>query len=168
MGCGYWIGRAALRAVLREADHRGPATMLTPLLLRHFDVKQPQQLLHEIYHTNLKPSAIGALAQCVQQAFGEGDQAAIGILRAAADELEGSGLSVARRLGLVGTKFTFLLSGGIFRAVPWLKDELQRRLPLSARGSSVQVLEHEPASGAVAIALEEARGGARIPRYDVA
>ena len=37
-GSGYWIGRAALRAVLREADHRGPATVLTPMLLEHFGV----------------------------------------------------------------------------------------------------------------------------------
>ena len=27
-GSGYWIGRAALRAVLRQADKRGPETML--------------------------------------------------------------------------------------------------------------------------------------------
>ena len=167
-GSGYWIGRAALRAVLRESDQRGPKTALTPLLLRHFGVSQAQNLLHEVYHTNLKPSAIGALAQCVQQAFGEGDEAAIGILRGAADELEGSGLSVARRLGLVGQSFTFLLSGGIFRAVPWLKDELQRRLPVTARGSSVRLLEREPAAGAVTLALHEARGGARIPRYNLA
>ena len=167
-GSGYWIGRAALRAVLRESDQRGPKTSLTPLLLRHFGVSQAQNLLHEVYHTNLKPSAIGALAECVQQAFGEGDEAAIGILRGAADELEGSGLSVARRLGLVGQSFTFLLSGGIFRAVPWLKDELQRRLPVTARGSSVRLLEREPAAGAVTLALHEARGGARIPRYNLA
>src|SRR5688500_3296505 len=35
-GSGYWIGRAALRAVLREADKRGAQTALTPLLLQHF------------------------------------------------------------------------------------------------------------------------------------
>lgn len=164
-GSGYWIGRAALRAVLREADQRGPKTALTPLLLRHFGVTQAQNLLHEVYHTNLKPSAIGSLAECVQQAFGDGDQAAIGILRSAADELEGSGLSVARRLELPGQPFLFLLSGGIFRAVPWLKDELQRRLPVSARGSTVRLLDREPAAGAVVLALQEARGGAHIPRY---
>jgi N-acetylglucosamine kinase-like BadF-type ATPase len=167
-GSGYWIGRAALRAVLRESDQRGPRTALTPLLLHHFGVSKAQNLLHEVYHTNLKPSAIGALARCVQQAFGDGDEAAIGILRSAADELEGSGLSVAKRLDLVGQPFTVVLSGGIFRAVPWLKDELQRRLPLSARGSTVRLLDREPAAGAVAIALDEARGVARIPRYDVA
>src|SRR6187455_36277 len=56
-GSGYWIGRSALRAVLREADHRGPRTALTPMLLEHFQVEQPQLLLHEVYHHHLKPAA---------------------------------------------------------------------------------------------------------------
>jgi N-acetylglucosamine kinase-like BadF-type ATPase len=164
-GSGYWIGRAALRAVLRESDQRGPKTALTPLLLRHFGVTQAQNLLHEVYHSNLRPSAIGALAQCVQQAFSAADEVAIGILRAAADELEGSGMSVARRLGLIGKPITYVLSGGILRAVPWLRDELQRRLPVRSPNSSAVLLEREPASGAVTLALQEARGGARIPIY---
>src|SRR5215204_89986 len=37
-GSGFWIGRAALRAVLRQADRRGPATQLTQMLLDHFQV----------------------------------------------------------------------------------------------------------------------------------
>ena len=43
-GRGYWIGRAALRAVLRSADPRGPRTLLTKMLLQHFQVSQPQLL----------------------------------------------------------------------------------------------------------------------------
>src|SRR5215203_538366 len=125
-GSGYWIGRAALRSVLRAADLRGPSTLLTPLLLDHFQVSGPQLLLHEVYHHHLKPSAIGALDVCVQNAFSDGDEAAVGILRGAADELEGAALSVARRLDLMGEPFTFILSGGIFRAVPWLVRELCR------------------------------------------
>jgi N-acetylglucosamine kinase-like BadF-type ATPase len=164
-GSGYWIGRAALRAVLRQADRRGPATALTPMLLEHFGVEQPQGLIHEVYHTNLKPAAIGALARSVQSAFAVGDEAAIGILRGAANELESSALSVARRLGMVGQPFTFILAGGIFRAVPWLQEELQRRLPVAAPRAGVRLLDVEPAAGAVALALEEARGGADIPLY---
>ena len=164
-GSGYWIGRAALRAVLREADRRGPATLLSGMLLRHFGVPQAQGLIHEVYNTNLKPAAIGALAQCVQAAFSQGDQVAIGILRGAANELEASALSVARRLKLIGESFVFILAGGIFRAVPWLEQELERRLPLSAPRSRVRLLDREPAIGAVAIALQEARGGAVIPAY---
>ena len=164
-GSGYWIGRAALRSVLREADRRGQKTALTPLLLKHFGIAEAQGLLHEVYYGNLKAAAIGSLAQCVQTAFQEGDAAAIGILRAAADELESSGLSVARRLGLLGEPFMFVLSGGIFRAVPWLREELERRLPVAAPASVTKLLEIEPAAGAVQLALQEARGGARVPMY---
>jgi N-acetylglucosamine kinase len=164
-GSGYWIGRAALRAVLREADKRGPVTVLSNLLLKHFDVTQAQELIYRVYNTNLKPSAIGALATCVQSAFSQGDQVAIGILRGAANELEASALSVARRLELIGQPFVFILAGGIFRAVPWLEQELERRLPLAAPGSHVRLLDREPAVGAVVIALQEAHGGAVIPAY---
>jgi len=164
-GSGYWIGRAALRAVLRQSDHRGPDTILSPLLLEHFGIQRAQELIHEVYHTNLRPSAIGSLAQCVQAAFSKGDAVAIGILRGAADELEASALSVARRLDMVGELFTFILAGGIFRAVPWLEQELERRLPVTSPHSRVRLLDREPAVGAVALALQEARGGAVIPAY---
>ena len=74
-------------------------------------------------------------------------------------------MSVARRLGLVGQAFPFILSGGIFRAVPWLDQELTRRLPVVAPGSTVRLLDREPARGAIALALQEATGGVTIPRY---
>ena len=164
-GSGYWIGRAALRAVLRAADYRGPATVLTPMLLDHFNVTQPQLLLHEVYHQQLKPAAIGALAECVHAAFLQDDSAAVGILRGAADELEAGALSVARRLGLLEERCRFILSGGIFRAVPWLEQELARRLPTVAANGVVSRLDREPAEGAVTLALQETRGGARIPVY---
>jgi len=164
-GSGYWIGRAALRAVLREADRRGPRTALTPLLLQHFGVSEAQHLIHEVYQNTLRPAAIGSLARSVQTAFSGGDEAASGILRAAADELESSGVSVARRLGMSDEVFPFILAGGIFRAVPWLREEMQRRLPLAVPNSTAYLLDREPAAGAVSFALQEARGGARIPRY---
>ena len=164
-GSGYWIGRAALRAVLREADQRGPRTSLTPLLLDHFGVSQAQGLIHQVYHSNLKPAAIGALATCVQNAFGDGDEVAAGILHGAVRELEAAAISVARRLELTGTPFPFILAGGIFRAVPWLEQELSRRLPVASPNSRAELLTREPAEGAVAFALQEARGVAQIPVY---
>ena len=164
-GSGFWIGRAALRAVLRESDQRGPRTALTPLLLQHFGVSEAQSLIHEVYQSNLRPAAIGSLARAVQTAFTEGDEAAAGILRGAADELESFGVSVARRLGMGESPFPFILAGGIFRAVPWLRDEMLRRLPLAIPVSTARVLDREPAAGAVSFAIQEATGGARIPRY---
>ena len=102
----------------------------------------------------------------MQAAFTQGDAVAIGILRAAADELESSALSVARRLELVGQRFTFILAGGIFRAVPWLTQELERRLPVAAPSSRVRAAR-SGAGRAVRsrLALQEARGGAPVPAY---
>jgi len=164
-GSGYWIGRAALRAVLHEADRRGPATQLTARLLEHYGVGRPQDLIHQVYAATLRPAAIAALAQSVMAAFTDGDQVAIGILRAAADQLESSALSVVRRLDLAGVEFPFVLSGGIFRAVPWLEEELARRLPQASPRSHTLLLEVEPAVGAVRLALKEAGGGYTVPAY---
>jgi len=164
-GSGYWIGRAALRAVLREADRRGPQTQLTELLLQHFHIQRAQDLIHEVYHGTLRPASLAALAQSVQKAFRAGDSVAIGILRGAANELESSALSVARRLDLIGEQFPFVLAGGMFKAVPWLHEELERRLSLAAPGSRILLLDVEPAIGAVRLAIAEARGGAPIPAY---
>jgi len=167
-GSGYWIGRAAIRAVLRQADRRGQATTLTELLLDHFKVPRAQDLIHEVYSGTLRAATIAALAQCVQTAFSSGDAVAIGILRGCADELESLALSVARRLQLVGTPFPFVLAGGIYKSVPWLGEELGRRFTLAAPGSRTDLLAIEPATGAVRLAIQEARGGACIPAYQTA
>lgn len=164
-GSGYWIGRAAIRAVLSEADERGPRTELTQLLLEYFGVSRAQELIHQVYHATLKASAIAALAGCVNTAFQHGDQVAITILRGSADQLESSALSVARRLDLVGTAFPFVLAGGMFRAVPWLHGELAQRLPLAAPHSRTSLLEIEPAAGAVRLALASVNGDYAPPVY---
>ena len=101
----------------------------------------------------------------MHQAFAQGDEVAIGILRGAANELESSAISVARRLDLIAQRFPFILAGGIFKAVPWLNEELTRRLPIAARGSTVRLLDREPAMGAVLLALQDARGIASVPQY---
>jgi N-acetylglucosamine kinase-like BadF-type ATPase len=164
-GSGYWIGRAALRAVLREADRRGPATKLTQELLTFYGVARAQDLIHQVYAATLRPAAIAALAQGVMRAFTAGDEVAIGILRGAADYLESFALSVARRLDMAGSEFPFVLSGGMFRAVPWLEEELARRLPQASPHSRTMLLDVEPAAGAVRLALAEARGGYTVPSY---
>ena len=75
-------------------------------------------------------------------------------------------MSVARRLGLVGQAFPFILPGGIFRAVPWLEQELTRRLPVVARwGARCACSTGNRRRGAIALALQEAPGGVSIPRY---
>lgn len=164
-GSGYWIGRTALRAVLREADRRGEPTSLTGRLLMHFDVSKPQDLIHAVYYGGLQSTAIAALAPYVQEAYEEGDTVAAGILDGAARELTSSALSVARRLGLLEEPCPFVLAGGVFKGVPWLVGALTERLKETVARASVSRLEVEPATGAVRLALADARGGLKLPVY---
>ena len=164
-GSGYWMGRLALRAIVREVDGRGQPTSLTPRVLAHFSVARPEELLQTVYHEDFKPAAVAALATHVQQARDEGDVVATAILDRGAKELVAAAASVTNQLELTGEEFAFVLAGGMFKAVPWLRDELTRQLPTIAPRSRTLLLDMEPAFGAVRLALAEIHGGARIPTY---
>jgi N-acetylglucosamine kinase-like BadF-type ATPase len=164
-GSGYWIGREALAAVVREADGRGPATGLCDAVLEHFGVANPGELVHVVYSREVPRKHVAALGPIVQRAASSGDAVARQILERAAEELVLAARSVATRLEMRGEPFPFVLAGGIFRVVPWLVDELGRRLLEVAPRCHVQPLAEEPAVGAVSLALAEARGGAAIPAY---
>jgi N-acetylglucosamine kinase-like BadF-type ATPase len=164
-GSGYWMGRLALRAIVREADGRGPATTLTGRVLAHFGVRRPEDLLYTVYHEDFEPAAIAALATDVQQSRDEGDPIATAILSRGAGELVAAARSVTTKLDLTNDEFAFVLSGGMFTAVPWLREEVRRLLPAIAPRSRVVDLQVEPAIGAVQLALAEINGGAPIPAY---
>lgn len=164
-GSGYWIGRHALRAVVREADRRGPRTLLTERALAHFGVDRPQDLIHEIYYGGMRPGAIAALASDVHAALLDGDGVAAGILEVAVRELATSAASVVSRLGLDDEPFHFVLAGGTFKAVPWMRDELLERLPRIAPQASITPLAVEPAAGAVQLAVALLAGDACVPTY---
>jgi N-acetylglucosamine kinase len=164
-GSGYWIGRESLAAVMRAFDGRGPETRLAGDILSHFNVDDESRLPRIVYDRELPRVSVAALGPIAQRAAEQGDAVALRILERAADELVLAARSVATRLEMRGDAFTFYLAGGVFRVVPWLVDELARRLGEVAPRAQVQTLDEEPAVGAVWLALAETRGGARIPRY---
>ena len=164
-GSGFWIGREALMAVVREADGRGPRTKLTALVLEHFTLEQVSGLVHEVYDRGLHRQAIAALGPVVERARAEGDVVAGEILRHASEELTRAAASVIERLQMRGMAFHAVLSGGMFRIIPWLVDDVRRRLAEVAPRAAVSPLSVEPAMGALRLALSELRGGARLPSY---
>jgi N-acetylglucosamine kinase-like BadF-type ATPase len=164
-GSGYWIGRLALRAAVRHADGRGRETSLTPRLLGHFGLTGAPELIRRVYHEELAPGTIGALARHVQEARDDGDLVAAGILHQAAEELMTAAAAVMKRLEMDYESFSFVLAGGMFHAVPWLCDRLKVLLPTLASHSRTIRLEHDPALGAIQLALAVAHGRAKIPVY---
>ncbi|HYM24354.1 MAG TPA: BadF/BadG/BcrA/BcrD ATPase family protein [Vicinamibacterales bacterium] len=167
-GSGYWIGREALSAVMRASDGRGPSTALTAEVLAHFEIADVSHLPKIVYDRELPRVNVAALGPLVERVAGQGDAAAAGILDRAAEELALSARSVATRLEMRGDAFTFHLAGGVFRAVPWLAQELPRRLVEIAPRCQARLLDEEPAVGAVWLALAEAHGQAQIPHYKTA
>jgi len=162
-GSGYWLGRQALRAVVRADDRRGSPTALTPLLLAHFSITRAADLVREIYEGGTRPSAIASLAGHVQTAVDQGDPIAQQILDVAAAELAAAAVSVARRLSLEAP--TVVLAGGTFKAAPKLADLLVGRLTAEMPGVSIHHLGAEPASGAVRLARRLANGDHAVPSY---
>jgi N-acetylglucosamine kinase-like BadF-type ATPase len=164
-GSGYWIGLRALRAVARASDGRGQPTGLTPRVLAHFGVGRWPDLIREVREQRLTPPTVAALTPLVEAERAAGDEVATAILQEAVEEVVAAASSVAVRLGMQGEPFGFVLSGGVFKGVPWLVDQLGRRLPMIDAQSTVSCLEVEPALGAVRLALALARGEAPVPRY---
>jgi N-acetylglucosamine kinase-like BadF-type ATPase len=164
-GSGYWIGREALAAVMRAADGRGPETALTSEILAHFGVDEVSRLPRIVYDREQPRAAVAELGPIVQRTGEQGDAVATRILERATTELVLAAQSVATRLEMRGDAFTIFLAGGAFRVVPWLASELPPRLAEVAPRGTVELLDAEPAVGAVRLALAEAHGGARVPRY---
>src|SRR5262245_58880847 len=72
-GSAYAIGLAALRAVARAADGRGPATALTRAVLDRWSLADLQALIRRVYREAAAPADIAALAALVEAIAAGGD-----------------------------------------------------------------------------------------------
>ena len=161
-GSGYWLGRHALRAVVRASDGRGPETALTTRVLEHYGATRAQDLIRQIAGS-ANPSAIAELARVVAIAAEAGDPVAHLLVKSAAQELAGAAVAVVQRLAL--PEPTVLLAGGTLLGVDLLQRavvaDLARRWP-SATPVRLAV---EPALGAVRFACDELAGRLTLPAY---
>jgi N-acetylglucosamine kinase-like BadF-type ATPase len=154
-GSGFWIGERAIRAALRATDGRGPRTALAASLLEHFGLDRIDQLVRRVYDTEYPRHDVARFAVRVAAAASAGDAVAQSILADAAEELvlaAGTVIS-ALALGTSGEPYDVVLSGGTFRALPRLQQDVTAALSQPA-AASILPLEAEPAVGAVRLALE--------------
>jgi N-acetylglucosamine kinase-like BadF-type ATPase len=164
-GGGFWIGRAALSAVVRAFDGRGPTTMLSDFVLVAMQLTSPTQLIQAVYEHGLHRQAIAGIASVVQRAAAAGDAVSMEILSRAAGELVSAAATVTSRLGMRGDPFPTVLAGGIFRGIPLLATRVIEGLGDVAPRSEARVLDVEPAVGAVRLALATAQGDVVVPAY---
>ncbi|SDG41870.1 MULTISPECIES: N-acetylglucosamine kinase [unclassified Microbacterium] len=111
-GSGYWIGRAALDAVMRAYDGRGPATVLTEAALSRWpDLTQAYMAL-QADHDRVR--VVASLAREVAAAADASDAVAQDISRRAAHELASSARTAVRRVRTDEPAFDVCAIGGVF------------------------------------------------------
>jgi N-acetylglucosamine kinase len=151
-GSGYWLGHQALRATVRAADGRGPDTRIMPIVFEALEVSSVSDLVPRVYEKGLPKHRIAALAPLVEQARVRGDPLAVELVDRAGRELALAARAVHRQIDLGHAPFPVVLAGGVFKACPTLHETLSSHLELP--GAQPMLLATEPASGAVALALD--------------
>ena len=150
-GSAFWLGHYAVRHAIRAADGRGVTTSLYDLICDKLEVSDPTELVEWFYDQELSRNRVADLASLVEKAANDGDEAAENLLDQAAKHLASAARAVAGQLSFSGP-YPIVLSGGAFKACP----SLHRRLDdfLDSPEMEVKLLESEPATGAVTLALE--------------
>jgi len=149
-GGSYWLGVGALRAAVRSADGRGPRSTLEEPVLAHLGLTGFDELLGRLHVEGATRAEIAALAPSVIAAAREGDEAAAGLLAAAARELAGCVRAVAARLELEQVEVA--LVGGLFAAGAILRDPLEHAVASLVPGARLVDAERPPAVGAALLA----------------
>jgi N-acetylglucosamine kinase-like BadF-type ATPase len=114
-GGAFDIVRRALRAALRMEEGWGPPTRLRAVLLEATGAADANDALHRFYTDAWPRSRVAALAPLVDAAALEGDEAASGIVRDAAQELALLAASVRGQLWKPGEPVDVAYIGGVFR-----------------------------------------------------
>ncbi len=152
-GSGYWIARLGLSAVLRDADGRGPRTLMRDALFGSEETRSPLALIQKVYRSGWGPGDIAAYFPLVLDAARKGDEIALGILRSAGQELALAAATVARKLGLSTCQVSVATVGGVFSAgelvLSPLREALAKGLPKAVLGPPA----HPPEIGAIRLAL---------------
>jgi N-acetylglucosamine kinase-like BadF-type ATPase len=145
-GSGFWIGRAALDAVLRAHDGRGAATALTSVVQADFPDLERAYL--ELQSDADKVGRIAAYARAVATAAAEDDAVAGEILANAGRELALSALAGLRRTGEADAAAPQVRGlGGVFgaeRLAAAFTAEVLAALP----NADVAIGESDPLDGA--------------------
>jgi N-acetylglucosamine kinase-like BadF-type ATPase len=147
-GSGYAIGRAALSALSRAADGRGPRTTLTQRLLAAIRVPDFEGLIG--WAATASAAEVSSLAPTVLEAASEGDLVAQGIVDYAARELSQLVLSLLPHFP-EDLPIPVAVTGGILSPERALRSMVLSRLSEDRRLNLIK-FSIEPALGALHLA----------------
>jgi Predicted N-acetylglucosamine kinase len=162
-GGGDWSGEyaggadiviRAMRAVALEWLKRGPQTALTPVLVKHFGAKSPDELIEGVYlnRYQLTPE----LALMVFEVARQGDGEALEVMRWAGEALGQLAIGVINQLNLQAESFEVVLIGSLHDGSPVLNQALRETVQQVAPKAQFVRLSVPPVVGGVLLGMEEA------------
>ncbi len=147
-GSAYSLARAALVAVARAEDGRGPETLLAARILEAAAMPSVDDLI--AWARAARPERIAALAPVVCKAAAEDPVAAL-LVQTAAEELALHVLALRQRLSDPATPVA--LGGGLLSKGSPVRDALVARFAAAQPPVKLVDREVDPARGALALAL---------------
>lgn len=151
---GSGFAKLAFRAVIREWDERGPATLLTPLVLEQMGYTSVEPMYEDVLYgkTKVPPSLVKTLFQAAEA----GDGVAIRILEAEGEELANAVCTLIRRLDMKDDVFDIVYIGSVLNRPnsSILTDAIERIVAIRAPHASCVRLTSDPVSGALLCAMD--------------
>ena len=160
-GSGYGVGRAALAAVLRDADGTGEPTSLSARLLGALGLSSSAGLIPGVYGGEIGRVQIAALSRLVAEAAQEdGDAVARALLMRAGGALAHLAHGVTQRLFPdAEAAFPVVPIGGLWNAGDILTDVFTRSLRRFAPTATLTPPLQSPVEGAIRRAISLQAGG---------
>jgi N-acetylglucosamine kinase-like BadF-type ATPase len=153
-GSGYYIGKKALIAALRDFDGRGPPTIMRAKIEETLGIEDPSELVNIVYSEDMEIKEIAAIAPLVCEAAEEGDNVALKILKKSGEELGIAANAVIHRLELKGC-FPVAVSPWIFEKGGALKQILEKKIRKKSPNARIIKPRFSPEIGAILLALKE-------------
>jgi N-acetylglucosamine kinase-like BadF-type ATPase len=154
-GGGYGLGLDVLWHAIRAEDGRGPSTVLTGYLTRHFGVEKVEDITIGIHKGKIADDELIGVAPLLLQAADEGDPVARAVVNRLADEISVMAITAMRRLDLTGQATPVVLGGGVITARnSLLMGGITRQLAEAAPGAQVRVIDVPPVVGAALLGLD--------------
>jgi N-acetylglucosamine kinase-like BadF-type ATPase len=150
----YELAYRAVQLVAYEWTKRGPATQLTPALMRYLGASDVVEMLHGLTSGRLEIDA--AVAPLIFEVAMQGDAVAIDLIRWAGRELGELAKAVIRQLNFEALEFDVVLVGSMFNGGPLLIEPMRESIAELAPRARLVRLQTLPVVGAVLLGMEQA------------
>ena len=151
-GSAFAIGFAAVRALARAYDGRGPQDETTALAARALGAPDRDALLAAVYGAPLDVARIAGLAPAIVAFAGKGNRVSTKIVQTAAQDLGELVKAAVRDVGLADTSPTIVFAGGLLRENSLLSFLLETRVVNDVPGCAILRGRDEPARAALRFA----------------